>query len=86
MYRLLHERPFRLCRSSKIKPSYCRSASFHGVRLYTDVSDSPHLDAHKINAEIYFGCAETDSYAPQEMVNSLDKYLEKTGIKYRIEW
>jgi len=78
--------PFAFAAAAKLNHRIAAAASFHGVRLFSDVSDSPHLDAHKINAEIYFGCAETDSYAPQEMVNNLDNYLEKTGINYRIEW
>lgn len=78
--------PFAFAAAAKLNHRIAAAASFHGVRLFSDVSDSPHLDAHKINAEIYFGCAETDSYPPQEMANNLDNYLEKTGINYRIEW
>jgi len=42
--------------------------------------------ADKIQGEIYFGCAETDSWAPPEMVEGLDGHLAATGINYRIEW
>ncbi len=62
------------------------SASIHGVRLFSDGKDSPHLDAHKIRGEMYFGCAETDEWAPAEMIDELDKCLDTTGIQYRIEW
>ena len=62
------------------------SASLHGVRLYTDEDSSPHLTADKIQGEIYFGCAETDDWAPPEMVEKLDAHLASTGIDYRIEW
>ena len=61
------------------------AASIHGVALYTDAPDSPHLTADKVKGELYFGCAETDSYAPQEMIEALDSHLEKTGVKYRVE-
>ena len=62
------------------------AASLHGVRLYTDAEDSPHRTADKIQGEIYFGCAETDSWAPPEMVEALDGHLAAMGIDYRIEW
>ena len=63
------------------------AASIYGVRLATDREDSPHLQAHKARGELYFGCAETDKYAPQEMIDKLDAHLKKTsGLRYRIEW
>ena len=30
--------------------------------------------------------AETDEWAPPEMINGLDEYLAGTGIKYQVEW
>ena len=62
------------------------SASLHGVRLFTDDASSPHLSADKITGEMYFGCAETDEWAPPEMIEKLDSHLAETGIDYRIEW
>jgi carboxymethylenebutenolidase len=47
------------------------AASIYGVRLVTDQADSPHLAAGKTAAELYFGCAETDHWAPMAMVESL---------------
>jgi carboxymethylenebutenolidase len=44
------------------------AASIYGVRLATDQPDSPHLAGRKTKAELYFGCAETDIYAPMETV------------------
>jgi carboxymethylenebutenolidase len=61
-------------------------ASLHGVALCTDAPDSPHRDAHKITGEVYVGCAETDSYAPTEMVNALAAHLATTSVRHRIEW
>lgn len=60
--------------------------SVHGVKLYTDDADSPHLDAHKIQGEMYFACAELDQLAPPSMIDPLDEHLKSTGINYRIEW
>ena len=47
------------------------AASIYGVRLVTDKPDSPHLAPTKTGAELYFGCAETDHWAPPEMVEAL---------------
>jgi carboxymethylenebutenolidase len=62
------------------------AASFHGVRLCTDALDSPHRDASRIRGELYFGCAETDEWAPPEMINALDAELKQAGARYRVEW
>jgi carboxymethylenebutenolidase len=61
------------------------AASFHGVRLCTDSPESPHRFAAKIKGELYIGCAQTDSYAPPEMIEALDAHLRTTGVRYRIE-
>jgi carboxymethylenebutenolidase len=47
------------------------AASIYGTHLATDQPDSPHLAANKTRAELYFGCAETDIYAPQEIIDKL---------------
>jgi carboxymethylenebutenolidase len=44
------------------------AASIYGVQLATDQPDSPHLAAQKTTAELYFACAETDVYAPPEII------------------
>jgi carboxymethylenebutenolidase len=61
------------------------AASFHGVRLCTDSPESPHRFAAKIKGELYVGCAQTDSYAPPEMIEALDAHLRTTPVRYRIE-
>lgn len=61
------------------------AASFHGVRLCTDSPESPHRFANAIKAELYVGCAQTDSYAPPEMIAALDAHLRTTPVRYRIE-
>jgi carboxymethylenebutenolidase len=47
------------------------AASIYGVSLVTDQSDSPHLAPQKTDAQLYFACAETDQYAPPEMIATL---------------
>jgi carboxymethylenebutenolidase len=63
------------------------AASIYGVRLMTDAADSPHLLAGKVKGELYFGCAETDKYAPKEMIDKLEAHLKGTpGLRSRVEW
>lgn len=78
--------PFAFAAAAQLGDRIKASASFHGVRLCIDTEDSPHLDAAKISGEMYFGMAETDDWAPPEMVEALDKHLQTTDINYRIEW
>ncbi len=51
------------------------AASVYGTHLVTDQPDSPHLAASKTKAELYFACAETDIYAPQEIIDQLQTTL-----------
>jgi len=63
------------------------AASFYGVRLATDHKDSPHHGADKVRGELYFGCAETDKYAPKEMIDKLEAHLKSIpGLRHRVEW
>lgn len=63
------------------------AASLYGVRLATDDPDSPHLLADKVRGELYFGCAETDKYAPKEMIDRLEAHLKTVpGLRARVEW
>ena len=61
------------------------AASIYGVRLVTDQSDSPHLAAQKAKAEIYFACAEHDTYAPLAMVEALDQTVKSKNLDAEVE-
>ncbi|WP_068875789.1 MULTISPECIES: dienelactone hydrolase family protein [unclassified Phenylobacterium] len=61
------------------------AASLYGVQLVTDKPDSPHLAAQKTKAELYFACAEHDTYAPLEMVEALDASLKSAGANAEVE-
>ena len=61
------------------------AASMYGVRLVTEEADSPHLMARQTKAEIYFGCAETDHWAPLEMVEQLRTSLADQGERVEVE-
>jgi len=78
--------PFAFALAAEASERVAAAASFHGVRLCTEALDSPHLGAHRVKGELYFGCAETDEWAPRDMIDRLDEHLARTGIRYRIEW
>ena len=78
--------PFGFAAAAAFPDRVAAAASLHGVRLCTEAHDSPHLDADKIKAELYFGCAETDEWAPRDMVDALGAHLESIGANHRIEW
>jgi carboxymethylenebutenolidase len=61
------------------------AASLYGVKLVTDEPDSPHLMAQKARAELYFACAETDRWAPLEMVEALETALRSARVKAEVE-
>ena len=77
--------PFAFAAAAQLSDRIQAAASFHGVALVTDEKDSPHLVAEQISGEIYFGYAETDEHAPQEMIDSLKKHLEITNINHHVE-
>jgi carboxymethylenebutenolidase len=78
--------PFAFAVAAAFPERIAAAASLHGVRLCTEALDSPHLDAGHIRAELYFGCAETDEWAPREMISALDRHLHAAAVNYRIEW
>ena len=61
------------------------AASIYGVQLVTDKADSPHLAAQKAKAELYFACAETDHWAPLEMVQALDQSVKANNLNAEVE-
>ena len=63
------------------------AASVYGTQLATDQDDSPHLAAAKTKAELYFACAETDIYAPTEIIEKVKQGMSgaKNGAKAEVE-
>jgi len=59
------------------------AASVYGTHLATDQPDSPHLAASKTKAELYFACAETDIYAPAEIIEKVQQGMK--GSKNEVE-
>jgi carboxymethylenebutenolidase len=60
------------------------AASIYGTHLATEQPDSPHLAAGKTKAELYFACAETDIYAPAEIIAKLRESMKGTGNEVEI--
>jgi carboxymethylenebutenolidase len=61
-------------------------ASIYGANLVTKNTDSAHLLADKVEAEMYFACAEIDRYAPREVIEIMEEHFKKTQLNYRLEW
>ena len=61
------------------------AASIYGVALVTDQPNSPHLVAAQARAELYFGCAEIDRWAPLEMVAALETALKDMKANAEVE-
>ncbi len=66
---------FALCAGGHKPGQVKASASIYGVKLVTDKDNSPHLVAKASPAEFYIACAETDHWAPMEMVEQMQKEL-----------
>ena len=65
-------------------PAVKAAASIYGTRLATDQPDSPHLASQKTKAELYFGCAETDIYAPMEVIEKVRAGMKGANAEVEI--
>jgi carboxymethylenebutenolidase len=61
------------------------AASIYGTHLATDQPDSPHLAGKKTKAELYFGCAETDIYAPMEIIEKVKQAIKDDSANAEVE-
>jgi carboxymethylenebutenolidase len=61
------------------------AASIYGTNLATEEPDSPHLAGRKTKAELYFGCAETDIYAPREIIEKVKQSMQADGANAEVE-
>ena len=76
--------PFSFAMAGMFPERIKAAASVYGVRLFGDTSPA-HL-AERVQAELYFACAEFDDYAPKEMIDALEAHLQAAGIRARVEW
>jgi carboxymethylenebutenolidase len=61
------------------------AASIYGTHLATEQPDSPHLAGRKTKAELYFGCAETDIYAPAEIIEKVRQAMKDDTANAEVE-
>jgi len=57
-------------------------ASFHGGRLATDQTTSPHLLAPRIEADLYIAAAQNDATYPPGMAERFEAALADAGVRY----
>ncbi len=60
-------------------------ASFHGGKLATDTSDSPHRFAPKLKAQLYIAAATDDDSYPPEMAERLEAALRQGDVSFQAE-
>ena len=65
--------------------NFAAIASFYGVGIYTNKSDSPHLLAKNIKSKVYLSFAEIDKYVSAEEIAKMRKYFENLDLDFRIE-
>jgi carboxymethylenebutenolidase len=78
--------PFSLAVAAAYPDRVKAAASIYGVRLAVDEPDSPHHGFSKTKAELYIAAAETDSYAPPEMIERVEAELAGCDVTSRVEW
>lgn len=60
-------------------------AGFHAGGMATDGTDSPHLAAADVKAEMYFGFADEDPTMTAEQIATFERALDEAGSRYRSE-
>lgn len=78
--------PMALMIAAALPDQVTAAASIHGVALAVAADDSPHRHLGSMNAEIYVACAETDSYAPPEMIEEFEAAMAEAGTAGQVEW
>ena len=77
--------PFSIWVAAEYPEQVKAAASFYGVRLHVDASDSPHTRLGEIQGELYVGAAEDDEYVPLDMVDRLEAAMQAAGVRGRVE-
>lgn len=78
--------PFVMAAAAAFPQQIACIAAIHPANMVTERADSPHLLAPRVRCESYFGCAQTDKWAPPETVATLEAALKAGGTPHRIEW
>jgi carboxymethylenebutenolidase len=75
-----------MLRTAAISPDkIAAAASFHGGRLITEESDSPHSRIPQVKGELYFGHAVEDQSMPPDAIEKLNDTLKAWGGDYQSE-
>ncbi len=77
--------PFSIWAAAEYPEHVKAAASFFGVRLHVDASDSPHLRLGEIAGELYVAAAEHDDYVPLEMVDRFEAEMQAADVRGRVE-
>ena len=77
--------PFSIWVAAEYPEQVKAAASFYGVRLHVDASDSPHLRLGEIAGELYVGAAEHDDYVPLDMVDRFEAAMQAANVRGRVE-
>lgn len=77
--------PFSVWVAAEYPDQVKAAASFYGVRLHVDASDSPHLRLGDIAGELYIGAAEHDDYVPLDMIDRFEAAMQASGVRGRVE-
>ena len=77
--------PFTVRTAAKLPERIAAGASFHGGRLVTDSTDSPHLLVPQIRADFLFAIAENDDEKEPEVKAILAKTFAAANLNAEIE-
>ncbi len=77
--------PFSLWVAAEHNDRVLAAASFYGVRLHVDASDSPHLRLGEINGEVYVAAAEHDDYIDFAEIDRLEAAMQAADVNGRVE-
>jgi carboxymethylenebutenolidase len=77
--------PFAIWAAAEHRDVVRSAASFYGVRLHVDATDSPHTRLDEIEGEIYVGAAEHDDYVPMDMVDRFEAAMQQSTVAGRVE-
>lgn len=77
--------PFAVWAAAEHRAVVRAAASFYGVRLHVDASDSPHTRLAEIDGELYIGAAEHDDYVPLDMIDRFEAAMQHADVAGRVE-
>jgi carboxymethylenebutenolidase len=77
--------PFSVWVAAEFPDQVKAAASFYGVRLHVDATDSPHRRLGEISGELYIAAAEHDDYVPLDMIDRFEAAMQASGVRGRVE-